>query len=244
MECHRQKNYKSQDALCLEGTLKTLLYSGEMQIYKNVANKGDAELSEPSGVDTTVQQRVWAQCGGFTSGTTTLDPLRAGTWNKWRCVRWAVTVRKHAAVWRSGFCLVIRAISLCTGEPRAREPMLLALCGSMLVGCGQRRRSGGENAAGVHAGHKLCRGAPTYSPPGNTHLRILSWATLHPYLILCRCCGSSWPTTWQTTTSGCHCSAAPIPTHSHTLKDFVWACCCCWDMLLSTLPSYHRWRIK
>lgn len=111
MECHRQKNYRSQDALCLEGTLKTLLYSGKMQIYKNVANKSAAEW-KCSGVDTTVQQTVWVQCGGFTSGTTTPDPLRAGSWNKWRCVRWAVTAGGHAAWGRLGFLLVIRAISL------------------------------------------------------------------------------------------------------------------------------------
>lgn len=42
----------------------------------------------------------------------------------------------------------------CTGEPRAHEKM--ALCGSVLVGCGQRRRSGGENAAGVQAGNNFC----------------------------------------------------------------------------------------
>lgn len=79
MACPRRKNYKSQDALCLEGTLKTPLYSGEMQICKRVAQKRDAAWSEFSGVGTTVQQPVWVPCGGFTSGTTTLDPLPAGT---------------------------------------------------------------------------------------------------------------------------------------------------------------------
>ena len=79
MACHRPKNYRSQDALCSEGTLKTLLYSGKMQTYKNVGNPSDAARSEFPGVGTTVQQRVWVQCGPFTSGTTTREPPRAGT---------------------------------------------------------------------------------------------------------------------------------------------------------------------
>lgn len=68
----------------------------------------------------------------------------------------------------------------CAGEPGAREGTLLALRGSALVGRGQRRRSGGANAAGVHAGHPLHRGAPKCSPPANTHRRILSLVTLDP----------------------------------------------------------------
>lgn len=75
-------------------------------------------------------------------------------------------------------------------------------------------------------------------------LRVLSYVTFYPNLILCSCCSSSCMTTWQTITSGCQCSAAPILTHSLTRKGFVWACCYCWDMLLSTLLSYCKWRIK
>lgn len=75
-------------------------------------------------------------------------------------------------------------------------------------------------------------------------LRVLSYVTFYPNLILCSCCSSSCKTTWQTITSGCQCSAAPIRTHSLTRKGFVLACCYCWDILLSTLLSYCKWRIK
>lgn len=43
MECHRQRNYKSQDALCFEGTPKTPLSSGRLQMYQNVADERDAD---------------------------------------------------------------------------------------------------------------------------------------------------------------------------------------------------------
>ncbi|XP_034055977.1 polycystic kidney disease protein 1-like 1 [Gymnodraco acuticeps] len=61
MVSHKQENYMSQDALCSGGTLKTPLSS--------------------------VQPTAWALCGGCTSGTTTLDPPRAGASNTWTCPR-------------------------------------------------------------------------------------------------------------------------------------------------------------
>lgn len=61
---------------------------------------------------------------------------------------------------------------------------------------------------------------------------------------VCRCCVSSYLTTWLTTTSGYLCTAAPALIPLHTLKDLGWACCCCWGTLGSTQPSYRKWLIR
>ena len=65
----------------------------------------------------------------------------------------------------------------------------------------------------------------------------------HFTLCSCRCCVSSYLTTWLTTTYGYLCTAAPAQTRSHALRGLLWACCCCWDMRVSMQLSYHRWMI-
>lgn len=84
----------------------------------------------------------------------------------------------------------------------------------------------------------------TLSYKANASFDLFSHVTLGLNLCACRCCVSSYATTWPTTTSGYRCTAAPALTPSHTPKDLAWACCCCWGTLVSTQPSYHKWMIR
>lgn len=109
MGSHRQKNYKSQDALCSGGTLKTPSYLGKIlsdletrffflcvcvqYVRKREINQCNVSLSHYHVLlslclrSPTVQQKAWAQCGGFTSGMTTLDLPLIGTLHRWKYLR-------------------------------------------------------------------------------------------------------------------------------------------------------------
>lgn len=209
------------------------------------------KLTVFSVFDATVPQRAWAQCGGSTSGMTTLDPPRTGTSNKWRYLRWAPTVCEcavspcsHFPIWQSRGLVCVQ---VSRGHVEGRAWLFIGQCWlAAHKGDGQVERmlrvcTKGIGFAKVELSHTHLE---TLSYKANASFNLFSHVTLGLNLCACRCCVSSYATTWPTTTSGYRCTAAPALTPSHTPKDLAWACCCCWGTLVSTQPSYHKWMIR